>query len=556
MHFNAGLYRLLACLCAAGAVAAAIAFISLWVPIPYLLRNILYIYLAFSAAGAFIFLFSFPGMEKLIETADSLGLRERIATAWQLRGEHTVIAGLQRQDAYHSVTKADFRKLYPIRFPARPAVILTAALAITGGLLMVPTYAKENALQKEKLKDAVDQQLEEIEKVSEKLENSGDLKEDEKNKIRDEIERLAEELKQADSEEEAMKALSRTENELEKLDVEKQLEKLGETFARNDMTSGLGEAVRDGSATDIKQALEQLMGQIEEKKISPEELAEMFRQASEEAGNDELKKELQQTADELSSGDSEARQEAFDDLGGMLSERTAAQAETGTAQALGQLSEMMRQAKKSISGVDNSLPSGTNASGGASGNAAEAGAGGSAAPGRNAAQGKGQGAGQGAGGVGQTPKAGGTEGGAGSGAGQPAGQGQAQGAGQGSGSGGQGGGSGAGEGSADKDAGYTGSEGAGGGREAGEGQEEAYEQLYDPDYLGGDADPDYVTGQKQDGGISNYSQKDQSPVMKGAMRPYGKVLDRYGGEASSYMEKADIPAAMREIVREYFESLE
>ena len=119
-----------------------------------------------------------------------------------------------------------------------------------------------------------------------------------------------------------------------------------------------------------------------------------------------------------------------------------------------------------------------------------------------------------------------------------------------------GGGSVAGEGSTNKDAGYTGSEKPGGRRDVGEGYEEEFEQLYDPDHLGGGATPSYVNGQKQDGGNSSYSQADQIPVQKGAILPYREVLTRYSNEAASYMEKTEIPAAMKEIVRKYFESLE
>ncbi len=40
------------------------------------------------------------------------------------------------------------------------------------------------------------------------------------------------------------------------------------------------------------------------------------------------------------------------------------------------------------------------------------------------------------------------------------------------------------------------------------------------------------------------------------MRPYSEVLPQYSREAASYMEEAQIPAAMKDIVRQYFESLQ
>lgn len=147
------------------------------------------------------------------------------------------------------------------------------------------------------------------------------------------------------------------------------------------------------------------------------------------------------------------------------------------------------------------------------------------------------------------------------GPGQSPGEGKSQGGGQSSGegqhSGGQqGGDGGAGDGSTNEDSGYAGREQAGGGRLPGEGQEEEYEQIYDPRRLGGDDDPGYVSGQKHEGGSSSYSPAEGIPVQRGVMRPYSEVLPQYSREAASYMEEAQIPAAMKDIVRQYFESLQ
>jgi hypothetical protein len=45
-------------------------------------------------------------------------------------------------------------------------------------------------------------------------------------------------------------------------------------------------------------------------------------------------------------------------------------------------------------------------------------------------------------------------------------------------------------------------------------------------------------------------------VQKGEILPYREVLARYKDEAAFYMEDTQIPAAMKQIVRKYFESLE
>ena len=536
MQVNSGLFRLLACLCIGGAAGMLLAYASLWMPVPFLMRSILYIYCVSAIAGIVISIFSVPRTKGLIEAADALGLKERLITAWQLKEEDTVIAELQRRDTIEAVSSANFKRLYPIRFPAKLGIVLGACIVLTSVSFIIPAYARETAEQIEKLQGVVEEQLVELEKVSEELKYNGDLEQAELDRILEEAARLTEELKRARTEEEAMKALSRAENELEKLDMQKQLSKLGDVMNQNDMTSGVGKAVQDGSMTDLKQALEQLKQQLEQGEISSQELSEMLEQAAERMENEELAEKLEQAAEGLGSDAIEDQNAALGSLGDALSDMMSSQEGNGIEQAAGKLSQAVQKAKSSISQGDSNLSAGSEYSPG------EAGQGSGRPSGLQAAQGDGQSSGAGDG----------TGAGQGIGSSQT-GQGQGQGQGQGA---GQGGSSGAGEGSTNKDSGYTGSEGSGGGREAGEGREEEFERLYDPEHLGGDADPSYVTGQKQDGGQSSYSQTDQIPAEKGAILPYHEVLNRYGEKAASYIEETEIPPAMKEIVREYFKSLE
>jgi hypothetical protein len=516
MHFNRGLICIFASLGIAGIVTMVLAYASLLIPIPYLLRNMLYIFVAFASAGVLISVFSRPGKKALIKTADELGLKERLTTAWQLQGEQSAIARLQREDTFKAVSGTDFKKLYPIRFPVKFALVLAVSLILTLASFMVTGYARGTAAQIEKLQNIVNEQLEKLEKVNEQLKEINALDEAELEKILEETARLEEELKKSKTEDEALKAVSRAESELDRLDSKQQLNKLGEALSGNEMTSELGEAVKNDDITDVKQALEKLMHQLEQEEISPEELAEMLKQASEQMDNSEAAEQLRQAAGQLALGSREAGTNALQNLGDTISGMMQSQGSAGLGQALGQLSQAMQQAKSSISQADSSLSADS-----------QSGAGGQGQGNRSAVQ-----------------------------PGRSAGSGQTSGAGMASGQLSNVGGGGAGEGSTNEDSGYTGSEKPGAGRDAGEGREEAFEQLYDPDHLGGDANPSQVSGQRQDGGYSSYSQAEHIPVQKGAILPYDEVLARYSNEAASYMEKTEIPAAMKEIVRKYFESLE
>ncbi|HHW49005.1 MAG TPA: hypothetical protein GXX14_10380 [Clostridiaceae bacterium] len=532
MYFNTGLFCLFACLSVAGAVTTILAYVSLWIPVPYLVLNILYIYIAFTVASIFISILAAPGIKSLIETADSLGLKERLITAWLLKNDNSEIARLQRQDTFNAVSKTDFKSIYPIRFPTKLAIVLAVLLVITSVSFLIPSHARRAAGKMEKLQQVVNEQIKNLEKVNEELKNNKELSEAELKKILDETTRLVEELKKAKTEEDALKALSRTENELKKLDKKEQLNKIGNALMMNDMTRALGEAINNDSLTDMKQALEKLMQQLEQEEISNEELAEMLEQVAEQTGNEEVSEELKQLAEKLLSDSKESQTGALNNLDEILSGMMQSQESSGLGQAMGQLSQAMQQAKSNISRISSRLP----ASNQNSSNSSE--------------QSTGSGTGQ------QTAQESSKGGSNVPQGGQAAGSDQAAGEGLGAGKSPDGGGGGAGEGSTNEDAGYTGREKPGSGRKVGEGYEEKYEMLYDPDHLGGYTDPSYVSGHKQEGGTSNFTEVDNIPVQKGAILSYREVLPRYSKEAASYIEKTDIPAAMKEIVREYFKALE
>jgi hypothetical protein len=545
MHLNSALYCLFACLAAAGGINAILAYISLWLPVPYLARIILFVYIGFAASGLSISIFLFPGKERLIAAADALGLKERVVTAWQLRQDGSALASLQRQDTVKAARNTDFKRLYPLRFPVKPGLALAAAILLTLASFTIPGFAREEAEYIERLRDEVGEQVEKLDAVKKELENSGTLTARELEKIREELERLADELKKAKTEEEALKALSRAENELGGLDPDKGLKELGEALARSGMTRELGEAVQNKDATALKQALERLAQQMEQKEAPAGELSELLKQAAEQMGRSETAEALLEAAGQLDSGEPGAQAGALQGLESMLSGMMQGNGSSSLTQALGELGQAVRQAKSGISGVDSRL-SAAGQSGGSGGQAGNpsglAALGGSPEGGSagNSAGPQGGSPGEGAGGQGQ-----GSDSGGGSGTGASSGGGSGSGA-----------GSGAGEGSTNEQAGGAGAEGSGAGRSPGEGREEAYEQLYDPDRLGGGADATQVGGQKQEGGQSRYSQADGMPVQKGAILPYGEVLAQYGSEAAASMEDAKIPAAMKDIVRRYFESLE
>ena len=122
-----------------------------------------------------------------------------------VQNEETKVAKLQRKDTFKKVLETDFKGLYPIKFPKKFAMVITAFIVLTTISFFIPGTAKGSAAQIEKLQDTIDKQLKELEKVTEEFKENSQLKETDLQKILEETERLAKELKKK-TEEEALKA--------------------------------------------------------------------------------------------------------------------------------------------------------------------------------------------------------------------------------------------------------------------------------------------------------------------------------------------------------------
>jgi hypothetical protein len=136
------------------------------------------------------------------------------------------------------------------------------------------------------------------------------------------------------------------------------------------------------------------------------------------------------------------------------------------------------------------------------------------------------------------------------------GQGGNQGSGQGSNQGsGQGSGDGAGDGSTNMASGYQ-QEGPGGaGREPGKESLGEYEEIYVPVRMEDGGDVSHVPGRENESGQSRWYSTGL-PVEKGSVIPYNSVFSDYKKDAFYRIEQAGIPPGMKDIVREYFSSLE
>lgn len=450
----------------------------------------------------------------------AFSLAERTSAALELAARPDLapdwLAREQWDDAARAARQVQAGRKLPLwAVPRLEAGLATALLLALIASLALPNPQQARLAQQQAVQQAIAEQQQQIEALIRAVEADPGLTEAEKEQLTRPLEEAQQRLQEPDlTEAEALQALAEAQQEVRSLQnpqAEAQaggLQQAGQGLSQNPTTQSAGEALANG---DLQQAADSLSA------IDPAQLTEAERQALADqleqtadqlqGSNPETAEALQEAAEALRRGDSQAAGQALDRAAESVARtgREAAQSE-----AAGQASAEVARAQRAI---------------------AQAGQGQGQGQGQTQDQGQGEGQEQG---QGQGQGSGGTQGqGQGSGAGQGEGDGQGQ--------GGQ----------------------AGGqmpqGNGPGDGGERAYEPIYSPYRLGGSGGPDVNLPQQGDGqpGDPVIGQGPTNPQDPGQVTvPYNQVFPAYRDAAYSAVGQGEVPPELVPVVRDYFSSLE
>lgn len=516
IHLNRGIVCIAIGLVVAGTVSTVLAFSLLLYPVLFPLSKIARIYLICTGLSSLAVFFIRPGIRKVLKVADTLGLKERLVTAYEFKNYNYGIYVTQRKDALKMAENFNYRDRYRIRIP-RKLILAAVCLAVSTALsFAIPSEARQLASETETLVKQVNKQVEDLEKKKKKFNDKSEISSKNLKKINDKLEEMMKKLRKSEDEDEILKTLSQYKHELEKLGREDRMKRdlanLADELANNPITNELGNSVKNNNQEEFKQKLEKLINEMA--KLNAEQrkkLEDTFEKASERV---EGIRQLSQTLSDLSqavnanSEHNTAKQIASLQSG--LSSISDEHVEI-TDEMLQELLDEMKELKYSVYNMtgDNTFMQAGITGGQSSEN-----------------------------GSGNTP--GGNEGGNNSGNGNS-----------------EQGGSNAGNRSGNTDLGYTGEEKEGKGRGPGEMQKEDYEKIYVPERLGGDGDLTQVKGAAGGEGDSFRIDSDMAPVGKGGYAvPYNEVLGKYKNEAMTGLDGDTVPPVMKDIIRDYFTSLE
>lgn len=574
IHFNRVIAILTTGLVISAGLSLILAIISIVMPIPFLFKKMFSIYLIFTVSSIITSLLLRPGLLHTLKIGDRLGLDERLVTAYYYMDDNSLLSQLQVKDTLETVKKKDFKRLYPLKFPMREFLIFLGLTLLVAATSIIPSSPKEKAVVMENTSKEIEKQIEKIDKEKD------EILEDEF--VVAEIEELLKELKQARNEEDAIKALSITRNKLE--------EKLEELIEKGQDGEGVegSEEISDGlekkSEKKLDKELEKELGDlIASLDNSKNEIADTARRNNINLAQiDKLGSKGQQGKGDTNSQGDKGENSSGDDSNADRNGSTDNQSMDNQGSAGNDTGSTGKSGSQSESGSGSEGESGSSSDGEYGNIYGENGSGGNNTDGssenksgnasnsnqtgvKGSSEGNGQDTGQN---LGESTSQDAGEG-IGEGSGQSDGEGSSQGTGQGSNSGkgtgegtgqgaGEGSGDGAGEGSNNGVEGYNGenSDNVSAGREPGEKKSKDYEMVYIPKRLGGDTKASSVKGSMSDSGDSIRYDAEGAPVEKGYMLPYNEVLQQYKDEAVTGIENHPVPPGMKEIVRDYFSSLE
>ncbi len=487
-----------------------------------------------------------PGWARVAGAIDATGLAERTVTAlWsgdvgrtaQANETARAFIDAERRDALRRLKDFDPARSIPLRWPTRVWRPLAAGLVAFLILAVWPNPMAAVAEQREAVRKAIADQAKAVEKVRKDVQSkSADLPPKAAAELQKTLEELLKELKKAGTAEEALKALSKAQEKLtEQAAAAERADTAGDGRALADLASQMkgsqagkaaGEKIAAGDRAGAKEELSKLAKAVAGMSQGDRrDLAEALdRAAKSGSGQGQVAEAAGQAAKDLAANDGSGA--AGSSLQALNSAVQAAMNSAAAGKAVAGAQSALQASQAAV------VTAGQSASSVAQGNSGQSGQSGS---GQSGQSGSGQSGQSGSGQSGQGDS--GQSGQSGSGAGS----------------------SGAGSGSTNTDAGQgnqapnqPGSTNPGGpsGNKTG-----TYESLYDPTRLGGTGQTSVVGG-KTGEGASETVDSEQHAAGPGSLRPYDEIYAAYNQEAMTAIDSAYVPASLRDLIKQYFSSLD
>lgn len=287
-----------------------------------------------------------PNTYKIAFMGDSLGFKQRFITAYEILNSNNIepITKLVVTDAIEKAKNADFKNLYKINISAKRYISLGLALIIIFVSGFIPVVKTEQIESQAKIHQKIDSEIKKIDLLSTEV-NEVELKK--------QLKVLKNELKKSNSEANAIKSIQKTQQELKKIEsksISKDLKELGKKLSENELTKGLGDQLQNGSVKSLQKQIESAKKLLENMSESElKELADRINKLADElTENNELKQTLEQLTNALNSANSADINNSLNQFGDKLSQLS--QQNDALKQATEKLNTALNQSTQNLQG--------------------------------------------------------------------------------------------------------------------------------------------------------------------------------------------------------------
>lgn len=546
-------------------ILAALLFVLIcrFIPIykPYI--KSIYIISTFIIIGLVYGLFKRYDEKKTALKVDSFGFEERIITSLELKKVETNFALMQKKDTLSKIKDFDYKKYIPLRVNKKYLTLCVTLLILFGASSFLPNSMKGKAEEIHNIKEAKKTEVKKVEDIKKELSKDEKLTKEAKEALDKELSELQKEIKESKTLEDIDKNIDKKEKKIDimkKNYEDEELRKLADAFEKNKLTKEIAKTIKENNKDDLSNKLKDLMNAVNN--MSKEDREALMKALSEMAkgmeNNPGLKNNLESLAKGLNNSNVDMN-ELMKNLNNLSSEiSNLMDSNKSTMEALNNAKNMLSNMERASQSSGENSQSGSEVSSNTEGASSSSGEGsknqGNAQQGNqqnnNGQQGNGQ--------QGEGQQSGGNSS---QGANQQGNGGNQQGSGNGSNGSssgkGQGAGNGSGMGTENGGTSQGGNSGAGiGSKGESEGKTANYEPIFTSKNIGGQGEESELKGQKNNGEGTEVMPSGNVPTIPGQYIPYDQVIGEYKQQALENFNSSTIPEGMKEIVKNYFSSLE
>lgn len=292
------------------------------------------------------------------------GLKERVSTALELSGGmlpfSDQLAEYQLTDAVSAAQRVNLTAHLPLRIHRREILAVVALAAVLAFLLIKDNPLNRELRAQRDLKDEINSQAEQLENTIQAIEQDPALSAEEKEVLTQPLEEALDILQQPDvSQEEAVAALTEAAQSLKELsdgmrpDQEAAYQQAAEQLEGSNLTEDMAQALQKPDLPETAEAMDDLAEKLSQGQLSQQEqqdLAGRLEAAAEalQQSNPELAEKLREAAEALREGDTEAAEEALREAADLAREQQEQLEESPMTQTAQDTARQMDESQREL----------------------------------------------------------------------------------------------------------------------------------------------------------------------------------------------------------------